>query len=249
MERKRTNIFVALLLLSPVTLALPLMTTMNSAVTTTYTSSQEQTVTYTSAGIQTYYGSTTGTALIQAPIDLSPIVVGFLAPEGKCSQYTYPLTVISGSVLNVEMTSTNPANMYLLPTNAYETSPDGCQLAAPAALLFQANFTEYTLRWTAPASGTFYIILTGPTTVIMLTDAGSSQPVQELANITYATSTQTSFQGYAVTGLSTETYTTTSNQPFYVQPENLPSVGILGLLGLLACLGLVVILLVRMRRQ
>jgi hypothetical protein len=158
------------------------------------------------------------------------------------------VTVVSGAILNLEMTSTYPANMYLMPTYAYETSPNGCQLTVPAALLFQANFTDYTLRWTAPESGTFYVILTGPTTVIMLMDQGSSHPVKQLANITYATSTQTSFQDYAVTSLSSVTYTTTSNQPLYVQSQDLPGIEILGLLGLIVCLAVVVVAVVRMRR-
>jgi hypothetical protein len=211
------------------------MTTLNPAVTTTYTSSEEQTLTYTSAATQTYYGSTTGTALIQAPIDLPPKVIGFVAPKGKCSEYTYPVTVTSGTILNVGMTSTNPANVYLLPTYTYQTSPDGCELTVPT-LLFEANFTAYTLRWTAPEAGVFYIILTGPTTIIMLTDQGSSQPVKEPANMTYASSTLTSFQDYLST--STASYTTTSTRPLYLQPQTLSGLQILTFLGLIACFGL-----------
>jgi len=249
MERKRTNLFVALLLLSPLTIALPLIPNLSPAATTAYTALNDTVLTYTSAATQTYYRSTMGTALIQAPIDLPPKVVGFIAPKGRCSQYTYPLTVTSGSVLNLQLTSTNPANMYLLPTYAYETSPDGCELTVPAsALLFQTNFTAYTLRWTAPENGMFYIILTGPTTVITLTDEGSSQPVLEPSNITYALSTQTSVQDYVSTRLSTATYTATSMQPFYLQKQTRAALGVLTLLGLIACLSVTVFAEAQRRR-
>jgi len=250
MEHKRTSLFVALLLLSPLTLALPLIPNLSPAATTTYTVSEERTVTDTSFGTQIYYGSTTETALIQAPIDLPAKVVGFVAPKGKCSQYTYPVTVTSGSNLNLEMTSTYPANIYLLPTYAYQTSPDGCELTVPVpVLLFQANFTAYTLHWTAPETGTFYIILTGPTTIIMLTDEGSSQPVNELANITYAASTQTSLQDYESTTLSTVTYTTTSNQPFDIQPQTIPGLEALTVLGLIVCLSIGMFAVAHRRRS
>jgi len=248
MEHKRTSFFVALLLLSPLTLVLPLMPILNPAATTTYTSSLEQTVSYASVVTQTYYGSTTGTALVQAPLYLPPKIVGFMAPKGKCSQYIYPVTVTTGSVLNLEMTSTYPANAYLLPTYTYQTSTDGCELTVPA-LVFQTNFTAYTLRWTAPESGTFYVILTGPTTVIMLTDSGSSQPVEELANITYVMSTQTSFQNYAVTSQSALTYTTTSNQPLDIhQPRTFLGLEVVAMFGLITCLGVTLIAIIRWRR-
>jgi hypothetical protein len=251
MEHTRTGIFVALLLLSPLTIALPFMSALNSSSTNTYTSLEEQTLTHTSTTTQTYYGSTTGMALVQTPLDLSAKVVGFMAPKGKCSQYIYPVIAPSGSTLNIRVTSTNPANLYLLPTYTYQTSADGCELTAPTTdLVFQSNFTDYTLRWTAPEGGTFYIILTGPTTVIMLTDAGSSQPVKELANMTYAMSTETSFQNYAVTSQSVLTYTTTSNQPLNThQRPTAWGLEILTLFGLGACLAVTAIGIVLTRRH
>jgi hypothetical protein len=240
MEHRRTTVFVALLLLSPLTIALPFMSALKAPATNTYTSMEEETLTYASTATQTYYGSTTGTALVQAPLDLPAKVVGFMTPKGKCSQYTYAVTVHSGSILNIEVTSTNPANLYLLPTYTYQTSANGCELTAPTnELAFQGNFTEYTLRWTAPEGGTFYIILTGPTTVIMLEDAGSSQPVKELANMTYAMSTETSFQNYAVKNQSVLTFTTTSNQPLDLQqPPTLLGLEFLTLFGLVVCLAI-----------
>jgi hypothetical protein len=226
------------------------MPNFNAASTTTYTSSEQQIVTYSSATTQTYYTSTTGTAVVNAPLGLSPKVVGFMAPKGKCSQYIYPVTLANGGVLNLEITSTEPANVYLLSTYAYQSSADGCELTAPtSALQLQANFTEYTLRWAAPESGTFYIVLTGPTTVIMLRDAGSSQPVEEPANITYAVSTQTSFQDYAATNIDPITYTSTSSsQPFDIQPPTFPGFGVLALLGLCVSLAVVIVLALMRRR-
>jgi len=215
MEHHRTSVFVALLLLSPLTL---LALVAHPVVITTYTTYQETTVTYTSAAsTRTYYASTKANTLVQTPINLPPKVVGFVAHNGKCGQYTYPLTVISGTILNLKMTATEPINVYLLSTYQFQTSPDGCTLAV-IPLLFEANFTAFTLHWVAPTNGVFYIILTGPTTIITLIDQGSSQPVQELANVTYATSTQTNFQPY--TSTSTSTYATTTSTAFYLDASN-----------------------------
>jgi len=245
MERKRTSTFVALLLLAPLTLALPLMPTNTSA---TYTSVASQALTYTSASTQTYYASTTGTALVQTPVNLSPKVIGFVAPKGRCSQYSYPVTVVTGAILDLKLTATYPANVYLLPTYAYQTSADGCELTVPAAsLLFQANFTSYALRWIAPESGTFYVILTGPTTTIMLTDEGSSQPVKELANVTYPTTTETNYQEYVSTSSTTAILTTTTNQPLYEQPVSSPKLEALAIFGLILCLAASAIAVFRRR--
>ena len=248
MERQRTSLFVALLLLSPLTATVPFLT--GSAVTTTYTATQEQASTYTSATTQTYYGSTEGPALIQTPFNLTPKVVGFVAPKGKCSQYIYPLTVTSGTIVNLGMTSTYPANLYLLPTYAYQTSPDGCDITnPPSALLSAINFTTYLLHWTAPIDGTFYLILTGPTTMILLMNEGSTQPVQELANITYATSTQTDFNNYLATSTATYTTTTVSEQQFYIQPHIGSASALVAFLTLIACFGVGLITVVRRRRS
>ena len=168
-----------------------------------------------------------------------------MAPKGKCSQYTLPVTVTSGSILNLKMTSTNPANLYLLPTYTFQTSPNGCSLVG-GALLTASNFTAYTLRWTAPEDGVFYILFTGSTTVIMLDDGGSTHPVKQNATITYATSTETNLKDYSST--STTTYTTTSidAQPLYLQPPTLTSLEIVGLL--IAVLGITLVAVFRRRR-
>jgi hypothetical protein len=172
-----------------------------------------------------------------------------MAPKGRCSQYVYPVTLANGAVLNLKIASTYPANVYLLSTYTYQSSADGCELTSPAsALRFQANFTDYTLHWTAPESGTFYVVLTGPTTIIMLRDAGSSQPVEGPANITYAVSTETSFQDYKVTSLDHVTYTTTSSQPFDVQPRTFQGLEALALFGLIASLGVAIVPRLLMRR-
>ena len=245
MERKRTSMFVALLLLSPLTLALPMVTPLNQAATTTYTSSTVQTLTYASAVAQTFYASTTGIALVQTPMDLTPKIIGFMAPAGKCSQFAYPVTVKAGSILNVGLTSTNPANVYLLPTYVYQTSSDGCVVTAPA-LLFDANFTTYTLHWAAPGDGVFYIVLTGPTAIIMLRDEGSTQPVQQLENMTYASSTSTSLDDYFLT--NTVAYTNMLTHPLYFQPQTLPGLWVLASLLIAVSLGFAGLLIVRGRR-
>lgn len=251
MEHRRANLFVALLLLSPLAVLLPFTSAVSSPATNTFTSLEEQIVTYASTTTQTYYGSTTGNALVQSPLDLPAKVVGFMAPKGKCSQYIYPVTIPTGSILKLEVTSSNPANFYLLPTYTYHTSADGCELTAPTSdLVFQSNFTDYALRWTAPEDGTFYIVLTGPTTVITLTDAGSSQAVNELTNLTYAMSTQTSIQNYAAPSQSALTYTTISNQPLSIhQPPTVLRLEVLTLFGLVACLAVTAIGVVQKRRR
>ena len=241
MEHKRTNMLIVMLLLSPLTITL--ITQPEAA--TTYTTSLETTVTYTSAAsTQTYYGSTRGNTLMQTPIYLPPKIVGFVAPKGRCSQYTYPVNVLSGTILDIKVIAAQPINVYLLPTYQFPTSPDGCTLTV-APLLFEANFTAYTLHWVAPADGVIYIILTGPTTIAMLTDQGSSQPVQELANITYATSTQTQFQPYLST--TTAIYTATTTTPFYTDPTNFISGYTPIITGLIILLGVSLLLLKKRR--
>jgi hypothetical protein len=222
------------------------MTSLNPTVTATYTTTEATTFTYTSSLEQTYYATTNANTLVQAPFSLTPKIVGFVAPKGKCSQYTFPVSLTAGTILNLAMTSTNPANLYLLPTYLFQTTPDGCQLSIPtAALLYQANFTQYLLHWTAPQDGVFYIILTGPTTIIMLSNRGSTQPVKQLANVTYATSTQTHFDVYLAT--ATQTVSTTSTHPLYFEPQSVPGLEFLTLLTLVACAGLAGIAIYRRR--
>jgi hypothetical protein len=178
-------------------------------------------------------------------MNLPPKGIGFMAPKGKCSQDTLPVPVTSGTILNLEVTSTNPANLYLLPTYVFQTSPNGCTLVG-SALLSVSNFTAYTMRWTAPEDGTFYILLTGPNTIIILNDQGSTKPVEQDASITYATSTETNFNDYSSTSTTTYTTTTIDAQPFYLQPPTLSSLEIVALL--ITCLGIMLVAVFKIRR-
>ena len=243
MTSQRIAVLVALVLLIPLTVALPL-TTLASSHPTTYTTSAETTLTTTSVALRTYFGSTQGTELVPTPMNLPPRAIGFMAPEGKCSYYTLPVTVTSGTVLNLKMTSTNPANLYLLPTYVFQTSTNGCNLVGNA-ILSADNFTTYTMHWTAPEPGVFYIVLTGPTTVIILNDQGSTKAVNQDATITYATSTETNFNDYSSTSTTTYT-TTTTTQPLYLQPPTLSSLEIVAIL--IAILGITLVAVFRRRR-
>ncbi|MFI5449917.1 MAG: hypothetical protein ACHQ03_09185 [Candidatus Bathyarchaeia archaeon] len=244
MTSQRTVLFVALILLSPLTITLPL-TSLTSSHSTSYTGSEETTLTATSVVLRTYFGSTKGTTLVQTPMDLPPRVIGFVAPKGKCSQYTLPVTVTSGSILNLKMTSSNPANLYLLPTYTFQTSSDGCSLVG-SALLAESNFTAYTMHWVAPDDGVFYLLFTGPTTIIMFSDGGSTHPVKQNGTVTFATSTETNFNDYSSTSTTSYTTTITSASPLYLQPPTLPSLGIVGLA--IACLAIILIAIFRRRR-
>jgi hypothetical protein len=244
MASQRTVLLVALILLSPLTLTLPL-TVLTSSASTTYTTSAATTLTTTSIVLRTYFGSTRGTELVQVPMDLPPKGIGFMAPKGKCSQDTLPITVTSGAILNLEVTSTNPANLYLLPTYTFQTSLNGCNLVG-SAILSVSNFTAYTMHWTAPGDGTFYILFTGPTTIIILNDQGSTKPVKQNATVTYATSTETNFNDYSSTSTTTYTTTTIDAQPLYLRPPALSSLEIVGLL--IACLGIMLVAVFRGRR-
>ncbi|MGA3108832.1 MAG: hypothetical protein ABSD99_05165 [Candidatus Bathyarchaeia archaeon] len=243
MTSQRTVLFVALILVSPLTITLPL-TTLTSSHSTGYTTSEETTLTATSVVLRTYFGSTKGTTIVQAPMDLPPKVIGFVAPKGKCSQYTLPVTLTSDSILNLKMTSTNPANLYLLPTYTFQTSADGCSLVG-GAILTESNFTDYTMHWVAPEDGVFYLLVTGPTTTIMLSDGGSTHPVKQNGTVTFATSTETNFNDYSSTSTTIYTTTITSASPLYLQLPTLPSLGIVGL----AIAGLAIILIAIFRRR
>jgi hypothetical protein len=244
MMSQRTALFVALILLTPLTITLPL-TTLASTAPTSYTTSAETTLTTTSIVLRTYFGSTQGTELVPTPMNLPPRAIGFMAPEGKCSYYTLPVSVTSGTILNLKMTSTNPANLYLLPTYLFQTSQNGCSLVG-SAILSASNFTAYTMRWTAPENGTFYILLTGPNTIIILNDQGSTKPVQQDATITYATSTKTNFNDYSSTSTTTYTTTTATTHPLYLQPPTLTSLEMVGLV--ITVLGITLLAIFRRRR-
>jgi len=213
----RTAMFVALILLSPLTILLPFSNPVPVTNTTYVTSERMTTATYTSTAFDTSFVSTTGTMMVQTPMSIPPQAVGFMAPKGKCSQFTMPLTVKPGTRLDLELTSANPANLYLLPTNTFQTSSDGCSLIGNS-LLTENNFTAYTLQWTATEDGTVYLLLTGPNTIIILRNYGSTVSVQQFATVTYA-NTETNLNLYSSTNI--ENYTTTSinaSQPFLPPP-------------------------------
>jgi len=208
---------VTLILLSPLTILLPLSNSM-PVVTTTYVTSERTTVaTFTSTAFDTSFVSTTGTIPVQTPMDIPSQAVGFMAPNGKCGQFTMPLTVESGTNLKLELTSTNPANLYLLPTNQFQTSSNGCDLIG-SSLLTENNFTAYTLHWTATEDGTVYLLLTGPSTVIILRNLGSTNLVEQLATVTYA-NTETNLNLYSSTNIVNYTTTTTSASQPYLPPQ------------------------------
>ncbi len=211
----RTAMFVALILLSPVTLLLPFS---NSApVATTYvTSERTATVTYTSTAFETTVDSTTGTVMLQSPLSIPPQVVGFMTPKGRCSQDIIPLNVNVGSNLNLELTSTNPANLYLLSTAQYQTSPNGCDLIG-SSLLAENNFTSYTLKWSATEDSEVYLLLTGPNTIIMLRNHGSIESLKQLATVT-RTSTEANLNVYSLTKVANYTTSTTSASQPYLPP-------------------------------
>jgi hypothetical protein len=155
--------------------------------------------------------------MVQTPVSIAPQGIGFMAPKGKCSQVTMPLAVNSGTNLNLELTSTNPANLYLLPTNTFQTSSNGCSLIG-SSLLTENNFTAYTLHWTAPENDTVYLLLTGPNTVIILRDNGSTESVEQLATMTYA-STETDFNLYSSINIANYTATNTTTSQPYLPPQ------------------------------
>lgn len=237
---------MALILLSPLTITLPILSSVNPNSSTTYSTSKEATITYSSAVMRTDYASTKGTALVQVPLNLPPQGIGFLAVNGKCSQDILPVTVTNGTTLNLELTSTNPANLYLLPTYTFHTSANGCDLL-DSSILAVTNFTDYALHWTAPEAGTLYLLLTGPTTVVILKDNGSTYPVKEQnANITYAVSTETNFNDYSSTITTTYTTSSLNARPLYLQPPALSASETIGLVILI--LGIIGVAVFKERR-
>jgi len=83
--------------------------------------------------------------------------------------------------------------------------------------LTENNFTAYTLHWTATEDGTVYLLLTGPNTVIILRDNGSTESVEQLATMTYA-STETNLNLYSSINIANYTATTTSASQPYLPP-------------------------------
>ena len=178
MVLQRSMMFSLLLILAPFAGLLPFSGLLPSStqIQTFVTTTDTKTLNNNVVSTETYFGSTSGFTTIQSPLALAPRGIGFIAPEGKCAQFSLPISVISGTTLNVAMTSSKPANLYLLPTYTYQLSLDGCSIIGNT-ILSENNFTTYRLHWTAPENGTFYFIFTGPTTIIILMDRGSTKPV------------------------------------------------------------------------
>jgi hypothetical protein len=217
MVGQRTVIFVAIILLSTITAMHPNMTTLGSATSSTSVVSNETTLTYTTTSMKTYFKSTSGTTTAQLAAAFPAKGIGFVAPKGQCAQFSLPVSVTSGTTLNVQMTSNLPTNLYLLPKYVFQVSPNGCIITGNV-ILSESNFTAYALHWSAPEDGTFYLIFTAPTTVLILMDHGSTKPITQRTNITIATSTETSDWLYSAT--TTQAYTTTTTpEPFYLQPS------------------------------
>jgi len=218
----RTVMFALLILLSPLAFLMPVSDSGPATSTTYAVTNRTATATYTSTAFDTTVVSTTGTMMVQTPVSIPSQGVGFMAPIGRCSQFTMPVTVRSGTTLNLEVTSTNPVNLYLLPNETYQTSPNGCSLVG-SSLLAENNFTAYTLQWTATENHTVYLLLTGPATIIILTNHGSAQSVQQLATTTYE-STETNLNVYSSATIANYTTPTTipaSSQPYYLPPQRL----------------------------
>ena len=215
MAHQRTQLLLALILLSPVTALLSFAESITSPNSSTFATSSATTLSYTSTTMRTYFASTSGTTEVEGPLNFPSRVIGFMAPEGKCGQFSLPVTVTSNSTLNVDMSSNNPANFYLLPTDEPQASPNSCSIIGDA-IVTAINFTQFTLHWTPQHDGTFYFIFTGPTAVIMLADHGSVKPVLQNGPITFAASTATSVEVYSET--STTEYTATATAPpLYLQ--------------------------------
>lgn len=213
MAHQRTYMLLALILASPLTALLP-FTGFTSPANSSAPVTSEATVTYTSTSMSTHFRSTTGPTVVQEPVNFSSRVIGFIAPKGKCAEFSLPVTVTSNTTLNVEMSSNSPANFYLLPTYPPQASSNTCSIPGDA-ILTALNFTQFLLHWTAQADGTFYFIFTGPTTVIVLADRGSVKPILKTGIVTFATSTQTNLQIYAET--TTTSYTDNATPPVYLQ--------------------------------
>jgi len=210
-------LFTALFLLLPLSVLVASGTPVPVTRTSIVTAQRTITGTYTSTVFDITVASTSGYGLVQKPVSISPLGVGFMAPKGKCSQDTVPLTVEAGTKLSLELTSANPANLYLLPTTTYQTSPNGCDLIG-SALLAASNFTDYTLHWTAAEDGTVYLLLTGPNTIIIMRNAGSSEAVQEFATVTY-TRTETSLNLQTTSNVANYTTTMVTSDTSTLLPQ------------------------------
>jgi hypothetical protein len=238
-NRRTSTIFVFLILLSPVT-AVQVSRVLGVSSVSTQVTANETTLTYTSANVRTYFGSSVGTTLAGEPLSIPQRVVGFMAPQGRCSVFSLPVTIATGTLLNMKFTANNPVNFYLFSVVPSAGWPSSCNVAG--GILRVNNFTDYTLHWTAPENGTFYLVFTGPTAVILLTDVGSMKPVEQTATMTLPTSTETKLAFYSSTETRTSTMTITA--PLLAQVNVLNNALIVGIvIGLL-----IAVLLVLSRR-
>lgn len=237
MEHQRTRLLFAIILLSPFTVLIP-FTASGSNNSTTLVASNVTTISYTTANMTTYYASSNGTTLGEKALGFPPRVIGFIAPKGRCSQFLLPVTVTSNTALNLLVKSNQPVNLYVLPTYAFQTSPNGCGVNVNP-ILQEINFTIFPLEWTATANGTYYLLFTGPTAVILLQDNGSRQPVLQSATITFPTSTSTSL--WLTSETKTTTFTTTTNPtPSLSLPATPVSAQTIGIITLIALLAIVI---------
>ena len=119
------NLLVFLILLSPMAV-LPLAQVIGPSTTSTEVKSFDNTLTYTSSNVQTQYGTTQAMISAETAFSFQPEVIGVMAPQGKCAVFSLPVTVKSGTSLNIEMTSNQPANFYLFPSYPSAGWPSQC---------------------------------------------------------------------------------------------------------------------------
>jgi len=226
----RAVLFVIIILFSPIAILMPFWNSAPAASTTYVVVQRTAIATYTSTAFDTSMVSTVTTATSHTPVSIPSQGLGFIASKGKCSQFMMPITVKSGITLSLDVSSTNPANLYLLPSETYLASPNGCGLVEGSPLVAKNNFTTYTLRWTASENCTVYLLLTGPSTVIILMNHGSAQAVQQIATATYV-STETNLSLYSSVKIADYTTSTTILTPslYYLSLQRID-------LSLLACI-------------
>ena len=191
----RAGIMIALvMLLSPITVYRVQQATGNSN-SSTQVATEESTVVSVNTLLRTYYGLSTGITVGETSVSFPERIIGFVAPKGKCAFFSLPVNVTSGTSLIVEMTANFPVNLFIL--SDYPSGElIGCNVSA-TPIYMKANFTDFTLHWTAPINGIFYFVFTGPTAVVLLTNHGSMKQVAEAATITYPKSVGTELSTYS----------------------------------------------------
>ena len=225
MVDRRTGLLVVfLMMLSPVT-AVQVAKVVGLSTSTAQVTTNETTLTYSSANMETYFGSSVGTTLAGQPLNIPSRVIGFVAPAGRCSVYSVPITAASGTILSMKITANNPVNLYVFSDYPSGGWPSACKVSG--SILSVDNFTDYALHWTAPENGTFYLVFTGPTATILLTDIASMKPIEQTATMTYPTNTETKLTFYTSTTSATSTMTVTT--PLYLQSASANGVLIVGI--------------------